>query len=107
MNWKIRPRSFYRPGRLVANPKKGLRARVVVLEAGKSVSWHSTDDREELIFSVSGSVRVEMEKAGTRHARRFVLKSGSCFFIPAQTFHRVVNPFSRVATYVYVTAPQG
>lgn len=103
MSGQAYQRSFHRPGRLIRNPKQGLRARAVSLKAGQSMAWHSTHKREELIFAVRGSLHIEIEKTG-RKIREALLKSGFCFFIPAQTIHRVVNRSSSAAIYVYVTA---
>ncbi len=98
-------RCFYHPGRLIKNSKNGLRARTVALKPKESMDWHSTGRREELILSVKGTIRIEIEQAN-RKISKSRLSSGFCFFIPSQVVHRVINASSRSASYVYVTGSQ-
>ena len=96
----IRRVAIHRAGRLVPPQACALRARTVLLRPGGRVDWHSTHDREELIVALRGRVRIEvLARAG------IPLAAGQCAFIPHATWHRVVNPSSATATYLYVTAP--
>ena len=93
--------SYQRAGRLVPKRRRGLRARSVALRPGKSVAWHSTKEREELLIALSG--HVDVEARADRGTRRTRLKAGRCLWLARRTLHRVVNRSSETARYLYVT----
>ena len=79
-----------------------------MLKPGMVMDWHSTRSREELLIVLTGRVRVETAHAGnalTSSYSRMILTSGQCALLPTHLLHRVVNPSSRTARYIYVTAP--
>ena len=65
--------------------------------------WHTTDDREELIVVLTGRIQIDAERSQDR--LRTVLQAGQCALLPSRTRHAVVNRSTRIARYVYVTAP--
>jgi len=75
-----------------------------MLRRGDVMDWHSTHAREELLIVLASRVRLEVAVA-SRRLRRFQLTTGQCAWLPAHTLHRVVNPFTATARYLYVTAP--
>jgi len=95
--------SVRRAGRLLPRRAAGLRAGVVVLRPGEVMPWHSTKSREELLIPLRGSLRVESRRS--RRVRRIPLESGQCLLLPRQTLHRVINGSTKLARYMYVTAP--
>ena len=101
---RVEKRSCGRPGRLVPEGARGLKAAVVLLAPSQAMDWHSTRDREELLIALQGRVDVECRPVAQR-ARRVRFAAGYSLFIPPQTLHRVVNRSSADARYLYVTAP--
>lgn len=99
-----RPRraSYRTPGRLIPKRERGLRARSVILSPGERMDWHSTHAREELLISLSGAIRVEIDR-GRPRAASARLRRGQTLWLPARTRHRVLNPASARAHYIYVT----
>ena len=89
---------------MVPRDAAGLRARSVVLQHGQIMDWHSTQSREELLITLSGTVTVEVQSA-PRRICRLPLGAGRCLFLPTQTRHRLVNRSRTTAHYLYVTAP--
>ena len=109
------------------NQAHALHARCVGLKSGGVMEWHSTHAREELLLIMNGRVVLEWQSAwsppgkpwaptprsvggdipsgveGSPRIARRALAAGQCAWIPVHTIHRVVNPFRRPATYVYVT----
>ena len=97
--------SCLRPGRLVPPEAQGLRAAAVVLKPREAMPWHSTQAREELLVALEGRMHVAV-RTPSKRARRIALRNGQSLFLPAYTWHTVVNASARRAvTYVYVTAP--
>lgn len=68
------------------------------------MDWHSTKTREELLLAHRGRLCLEVRVATRRTLRRLRLTAGQCAFLPARTWHRVVNRSSSLAAYTYVTA---
>lgn len=96
--------SVRRAGRLLPRRGAGLRAGVVALKPGEVMEWHSTDAREELLILLKGWVRVEI--GSLRRARRQVrLGDRQLLFLPSHTRHRVINGSTKLARYLYITAP--
>jgi quercetin dioxygenase-like cupin family protein len=98
----VRRRSYGRAGRLIPRRTRGLRAGSVILKPGGSMPWHSTNDREELLIVLSGSVRLELVGRAGR-TRRIALPAGQSAWLARGTDHSVVNRGARPARYVYVT----
>ncbi|MDP3703307.1 MAG: cupin domain-containing protein [Candidatus Omnitrophota bacterium] len=96
--------SYRRAGRLLPRRAAGLRAGAVVLRPGNIIDWHSTKSREELLIAMQGLVRVEVKRPH-RTPRRVPLKNGACLWLPPHTWHRVVNESTKLARYLYITAP--
>jgi quercetin dioxygenase-like cupin family protein len=97
-------RSALRPGRLVPGRARGLRARSVRLEPGGAVGWHSTGEREELLLGLAGRLALELRpRASGGRLRRLALAADESIFLPAGTWHRVVNRSARAARYLYIT----
>ena len=102
MRSRVVRRSCRRPGRLVPPAARRLRSRAILLRPGRSVGWHSTQRREELLVVLSGSVQLEYGQPGPR--RRVVqLGALQCAFIPSRTRHRVINRSRPLAHYLYIT----
>ena len=100
----MRAVSYRKAGRLVPPEAQGLRAAAVVLKARETMPWHSTQAREELLIALKGQLDVAVRGASGRQ-RRLALRSGLSLFLPARTWHTVMNvSTSRSAVYVYVTA---
>jgi mannose-6-phosphate isomerase-like protein (cupin superfamily) len=75
-----------------------MRARVVTLEPGKEMGEHTTEDREELIVVLEGSIVVVGPDG------EHPLKVGQAAFVPLDTVHNVKNPTKKQARYMYVLA---
>ena len=99
---RARQFSYYRPGRLIVAPKKGLRARSVQLLPGARIDWHSTKDREELLLVIQGEVVLSVGQAMGKMQNKH-LKQGQGIFLPKTTRHCVVNRSRHASQYVYVT----
>lgn len=103
---RVVPRRIATPGKLVPPSARHLKARVIRLMPGGAMDWHTTGDREELLFAMAGRVILEVEPQGSsrrRAVRSVAVSSGQCVFLPQQVVHRVVNRSSSTARYVYVT----
>ena len=98
----VRRRPYGRAGRLIPRRLRGLRAGSVILKPGGAMPWHSTNDREELLIVLAGSVRLELAAPAGRK-RRVALPAGQCAWLARGTEHAVVNPGAHAARYVYVT----
>ena len=100
----IRP---LRDGQLIPRRRRGLRAAVVALAPGASMTWHSTKRREELLIVLRGKVVLEWFPSGRRGAEASIrlLREGQCAFLRSRTRHRLLNGSPAVARYVYVTGP--
>ncbi len=99
---RLRQFSYYRQGRLIVTPKKGLRARSVRLLPGARVDWHSTQEREELLLVIQGKVVLSVGRAMGKTQNKH-LKQGQGIFLPKTTRHCVMNRSHRTSQYVYVT----
>jgi quercetin dioxygenase-like cupin family protein len=77
---------------------KRMRARVVVLEPGQEVGEHTTENREELIVVLEGTI-VLIGPDGEHQ-----LKVGQAAFIPLNALHNVKNKTKKKARYMYVLA---
>jgi len=82
---------------------RGLRAAAVRLKAGAVMDWHSTHGREELLITLSGRVRMDIQST-PRRVTPVMLKAGRCALLPKRTLHRVVNRSKTEARYIYVSA---
>ena len=102
----VRVRSYERAGRLTASTARGVRARSVILTRGAIMDWHSTQDREELLILLTGRLRLDIQRPSSR-LQSIRLSAGACAVLPQQTPHRVLNPTTVAAHYLYVTAPTG
>jgi quercetin dioxygenase-like cupin family protein len=76
-----------------------LRSGLVILEPGKDVGEHSTENYEELIIVLDGHGELEVESAG-----RIPIKKGQIAYNPPQTKHNVFNTSSDPLRYIYVIA---
>ena len=94
-------RSSQRPGRLIPAPARGLKSRAVTLRPGQVMDWHSTQQREELILVLAGTLELQLRRPSA--CRR--IRAGQSAFLPAQTLHRLVNHARLTARYVYITGP--
>ena len=101
MRMRVVRRSLRRPGRIVPATAARLHGRLVILGPGRSVAWHSTGPREEVVIMIAGTARLEWLQAA--RLRRATLAAGHSAFLPRQTTHRVVNRSRRPARYVYLT----
>lgn len=77
---------------------KRMRSRVVVLGPGEEVGEHTTEDREELLVVMVGSI-VLIGPDGEHP-----LDVGQAAFIPIATKHNVVNRSKTSARYIYILA---
>lgn len=68
----------------------------VMLEPGKEVGEHATDDEEELIVVVEGKGELVSE------GRRETVEAPCVVLIPAHTVHNVRNRSKALLKYVYV-----
>ncbi len=100
---RVSRRSLRRSGRVVPAHANQFRGRVIRLRPGKSVAWHSTGPREEMLILLAGSVRLEYQPRRAA-VRTMALGEDSCAFLSSGTIHRVVNRSTRNARYVYLTA---
>lgn len=103
MSARIVRRSFARPGRIVPPSAKHLRGRSIHLVPGRSIAWHTTGRREEIVIAVGGRLWLEREDR-TGRLRPIVLAEGQCVFLPSGVRHRVVNRSRQTSRYLYVTA---
>lgn len=99
---RLRPVSYLREGRLVPKRPRGLRARSVLLGPGTVMDWHSTEQREELLIALAGTVRVEISRTKGAPAA-LVLRRGQSLLLPKATEHRVLNRSRSRSHYLYVT----
>ncbi len=90
-------RRLEKSGTLVSRPdSRQLHSGYVVLEPGKEVGEHHTDDGEELIVMVEG--KAEVISGG--HAT--AAEAPCVVLIPAHTVHNVKNTSKTPLRYVYV-----
>lgn len=90
-------RRLEKPGTLVSRPdSRQLHSGYVVLEPGKEVGEHKTEDGEELIVMVEG--KAEVISGG--HADR--VEAPCLVLMPAHTVHNVKNRSETLLKYVYV-----
>lgn len=90
--------SLEEPCLVTPEAAKRMRARVVTLEPGKEMGEHTTEDREELIVALEGSIVVVGPDG------EHPLKVGQAAFVPLDTVHNVKNPTKKQARYMYVLA---
>ena len=102
MTVRVVRRSWQKPGCLVP-PSARLRSRAMHVAPGEMVEWHSTDEREELLLVVSGTLLLDVETPAHRRAAREV-QAGGAVYLPSHVRHRVRNQSRRRLVYVYVTA---
>jgi mannose-6-phosphate isomerase-like protein (cupin superfamily) len=86
------------PGLVTPEDAKRMRSRVVVLEPGKEVGEHTTEDREELLIVLEG--KVVLVGPDGEHP----IVPGQAAFIPLGTLHNVINRTKVPARYMYVLA---
>jgi quercetin dioxygenase-like cupin family protein len=86
------------PGLVTPEDSKRMRSRVVVLEPGKEVGEHTTEDREELLTVLEG--KVVLVGPDGEHP----IVPGQAAFIPLGTKHNVINRTKAPARYMYVLA---
>lgn len=92
-------RRLEKPGRLVSRPDSlQFHSGYVVVEAGKEVGEHETEDGEELIVMVEG--KAEVTSAG--HAT--MAEAPCVVLIPPHTVHNVKNRSKTLLKYVYIVA---
>lgn len=103
MRGRVRRRSYARAGRLVPSWAKRLRGRSVRLSSGEGVAWHSTDDREEILIALAGSLQLEVAQDRDR-VKRVTLSAGHSAFLSHAVRHRVLNRSRHRAHYLYLTA---
>jgi mannose-6-phosphate isomerase-like protein (cupin superfamily) len=84
-------------------PSARLRSRAMHVAPGGAIEWHSTDEREELLLVLSGTLSLEIETPQRRRALRR-LAAGAALYLPSRVRHRVRNRSRRRLVYVYVTA---
>lgn len=90
-------RRLEKPGTLVSrSDSRQLHSGYVVLEPGKEVGEHETEDGEELIVMVEG--KAEVVSGG--HAER--VEAPCVVLVPAHTVHNVKNRSGTLLKYVYV-----
>jgi len=77
---------------------KRMRSRVVVLGPGEEVGEHTTEDREELLVVLDGSIALIGPDG------EHPLNVGQAAFIPLATVHNVINRSKAPARYIYVLA---
>lgn len=93
----VRVRRLEKPGTLVSrSDSRQLHSGYVVLEPGKEVGEHSTEDGEELIVMVDGKAEVISEG----HAE--TVEAPCVVLVPAHTAHNVRNRSKTLLRYVYV-----
>jgi len=87
-----------KPCLVTPDEAKRMRSRVVVLGPGEEVGEHTTEDREELLMVLEGSI-VLIGPDGEHP-----LSVGRAAFIPLMTKHNVINRSKAKARYIYVLA---
>jgi quercetin dioxygenase-like cupin family protein len=86
-----------KPGSLVTrSDSHQLHSAYVVLEPGKEVGEHTTEDGEELIVMMSGKA----EFISNGHSE--TVEAPCVLLVPAHTVHNVKNRFETLLKYVYV-----
>ena len=103
MRRRVATRSFHRGGTLLPPHAAHFKGRAIRLSPGQAIEWHSTRRREEVLLVFRGAISLERCSDGER-IRTMTLSAGRLAFIPAQTWHRVVNRSRRQAHYIYLTA---
>lgn len=104
--WRTTPRSvaplvkrLEKPGTLVSRlDSHQLHSGYVVLEPGKEVGEHTTEDGEELIVMVEGEADV-MSGGHTE-----TVDAPCVVLVPAHTIHNVKNRSKTLLKYVYVVS---
>jgi quercetin dioxygenase-like cupin family protein len=90
-------RRLEKPGALVSrSDSRQLRSGYVILEPGKEVGEHTTEDGEELIVIVDGKADVVSD------GRTHVVEAPCVVLIPTNTIHNVKNKSEALLRYVYV-----
>src|SRR5208337_4292989 len=90
-------RRLEKPGRLVSRPDSHqFHSGYVVLEPGKEVGEHETEDGEELIVMVEGKAEVTSGGYAT------MAEAPCVVLVPAHTVHNVKNTSKTLLMYVYV-----
>jgi len=79
-----------------------LRSGCVILEPGKSVGKHSTNEYEELIVPLEGEGELRVESR-----EPLILSPGHVLYTPPHTTHDVVNTGTQALKYIYIVAKPG
>lgn len=93
-------RQLNRPGALVSSSDSHLLVSgYVLLESGKDVGEHDTEDGEELIVFVEGTAEI------IRGTKRETVHAPAVAHMPAHALHNVKNNSKSPLKYVYVYVP--
>ena len=76
-----------------------MRSGIVLLQPGESVGLHSTEEKEEIIITLSG--RGELSSPG---GDPLAMHPGCLLYNPPQTPHDVVNTGDQPLRYIYIVA---
>lgn len=90
--------------RVLPGPPETIRLKsgMVTLPAGESVGAHNTGEREELVYTLSGSGEFR-----TENGEVLALSPGAAVYCPPNTGHDVFNTGDEELRYLYVTANLG
>ncbi len=77
---------------------KRIKSGKVTLKAGEEVGQHVTENKEEIIIVLRGSVTL------VKGTESIPLKTGDAHFVPEGTVHNVINKSTDEAVYVYVVS---
>lgn len=92
-------RRLEKPGPLVSRPDSHqLHSGYVILQPGKDVGEHTTEDGEELIVMVEGKAEITSNK----HSE--MVQAPCVVLVPAHTIHNVRNTSKTLLKYVYVVS---
>ncbi len=83
------------PGKDTVNMKSGC----VTLSPGTYVGEHNTDDKEEVLFILSGEAEIICEGLGIK------AREGEMFYVPPRTRHDVKNPGKDLLRYIFLVVP--
>jgi quercetin dioxygenase-like cupin family protein len=90
-------RRLQKPGTLVSRPDSHqLHSGYVILEPGKEVGEHTTEDGEELIVMVEG--KAEIMSGG----RAEEAEAPCVVLVPSHTVHNIKNRSKTLLKYVYI-----
>ena len=78
---------------------KSMQSGFITLQANQNVGKHSTENNEEMIIVLSGSGEIVMDKAGKKK-----IEQGNVVYLPATTWHDVINTGNIPMKYIYVVS---